>query len=93
MKPISSSSIAKYRGLCPLTFDGVFGLTKAKHLTRLCSNQTVRRQVLYTHFVHIHSMDTIYAKRLVKAILQGQDPKTTKLSSDDEDIFNKHNKL
>ncbi|CAF3996586.1 unnamed protein product [Rotaria magnacalcarata] len=93
IKPISSSSIINYCGLCPLTFDGAFGLTKAKHLIRLCNSQAARRQVLYSHFIHIHSMGAIYAKRLVKAILHGQDPNTTKLFRDDEDIVNKTSKF
>ncbi|CAF0894908.1 unnamed protein product [Rotaria sordida] len=89
IKQIPISTIIHYCGLCPLTFDGAFGLTKTKLLTRLCSNQIVRQRILYPHFIHVHSMGANYAKRLVKAILQGQDPKTTKLFSDDEDIFNK----
>ncbi|CAF1048799.1 unnamed protein product [Rotaria sp. Silwood1] len=93
MKHIPNSTVINYRGLCPLTFDGAFGLTKAKHLIRLCNSQTISQRILYSHFVHIHSIEANYAKRLIKAIQQGQDPKITKLFSDDEDIFNKNDKL
>ncbi|CAF3662063.1 unnamed protein product [Rotaria sordida] len=39
IKQIPISTIIHYCGLCPLTFDGAFGLTKTKLLTRLCSSQ------------------------------------------------------
>ena len=87
MKQITSAMITNFRGLCPLTFDGAFGVTKAKHSLHLCSVETVPKSRLFEHFVNTHSLRVRYAKLLVKAIVQGQDPKMVKVFKDHANII------
>jgi hypothetical protein len=74
-------------GLCPLTFDGAYGLIKAKHSIDLCSNKSVRRMQLYFHFINKHNLKAIYARRLVQAVANDQNPKTTKIFHGNADVI------
>jgi len=81
--------ISGYFGQCPLTFDGAYGLTKAKHSVRFCSNEKTRPIGLYAHFLSKHELKPIYARRLVVAIAKERDPKTTKMFDENEnDVIN-----
>ncbi|CAF1146659.1 unnamed protein product [Adineta steineri] len=90
---VKSKSIYNLRGLCPLTFNGAFGLTKANHSMHFCSNKKTRQLQLYSHFRTIHQLQTIYIRRLVRAISNNEDPKTTKLFDESEDVNNHLRKI
>jgi len=76
---------------CPLTFDGAFGLTKAKHSIQFCPTDNSFRRNLVGHFVQKHHIKTVHARRLYQAIKCGQNSKTTKLFRDNEDVID-HNR-
>ncbi len=84
-KPTRVSSCV---GQCPLTFDGAYGLTEAKHSVRFCSNKKTRPIGLYYHFINKHELKPIYARRLVVAIAKEHDPKTMKMFDENEEIIN-----
>ncbi|CAF1064999.1 unnamed protein product [Adineta steineri] len=85
---VESTPVSVVRGLCPLTFDGAFGLTVANHSMRFCTNKTNRPIGLYGHFIGRHELKPIYARYLLKAISNNEDPKTTKLFSENEHVIN-----
>jgi len=72
---------------CPLTFDGAFGLTKEKHFIEFCLKDNGRKQNMWSHFKQKHKLKLIYIQRLLQAIRNGQDPKTTKLFSENEVVI------
>ncbi|CAF1216204.1 unnamed protein product [Adineta steineri] len=76
------------RGLCPLTFDGAFGLTAANHSIHFCSNKKTRLIGLYEHFINKHRLQPTYIRRLFRAISNNEDPKTTKLFDENEEVVN-----
>ncbi|CAF3966544.1 unnamed protein product [Adineta steineri] len=85
---VQSMSIRGFRGICPLTFDGAFGLTAANHSMDFCSKSKIRPVGLYYHFINKHELKPIYARCLLKAISNNDDPKTTKLFNENEDVTN-----
>lgn len=70
-----------------MTFNGVYGLSRSKHSFDLCSSGKYRPIGLYSHFLYKHRFKPIVARRLVDAIANNRDPKTTKLFDDDEDLI------
>ncbi|CAF1401619.1 unnamed protein product [Adineta steineri] len=63
---------------CPLTFDGAFGLTIAKHSIKLCTaNKTYVN--LLSHFQDKHQMKKCHATRLYKSTKNGDDATKTNL--------------
>ncbi|CAF1146684.1 unnamed protein product [Adineta steineri] len=85
---VKSVSTSGLRGLCPLTFNGAYGLTTANHSIHFCSKKKTRSVGLYYHFLNKHLLQPIYARRLLKAISNNEDPKTTKLFDKNEDVIN-----
>ncbi|CAF3668035.1 unnamed protein product [Adineta steineri] len=85
---VKSVSTSGLRGLCPLTFNGAFGLTTANHSVHFCSKKKTRSVGLYYHFINKHELKPIYARCLLKAISNNEDPKTTKLFDKNEDVIN-----
>jgi len=80
-------SISTYRGRCPLTFDGAFGINKSDHSICFCSKTKVRKFNLYQHLTNKHQLKRIYARRLIKALKDNLDPKTIILFDSNEDII------
>ncbi|CAF3858016.1 unnamed protein product [Rotaria sp. Silwood1] len=78
----------KIFGECPLTFNGAYGLTKANHSIEFCEHGTTRRIELYFHFIRKHRLKKVYAQRLVRAIVDDQDPRKTKLFDRNENVIN-----
>ena len=74
---------------CPLTFDGVYGLSQSKHSIALCSSGKHRKIRLYSHLMRKHKFKSIVARRLIDAIAKNQDPLSTKLFDDYEDIIDR----
>jgi len=72
---------------CPLTFDGAFGLTRAKHSIEFCSKDNRRKMNMWSHFRQKHKLKLVHIHRLLQAMRTGQDPKTTKLFSENEVII------
>ncbi|CAF1065075.1 unnamed protein product [Adineta steineri] len=85
---VKSGLLKGLRGFCPLTFDGAFGLTAANHSVRFCSNKKNRPIGLYEHFITKHRLQPIYIRRLLKAISINEDPRTTKLFDESEEVVN-----
>ncbi|CAF1065017.1 unnamed protein product [Adineta steineri] len=85
---VKSIAMRSVHGSCPLTFDGAYGLTAANHSMHFCSNKPNRSLVLYSHFLGKHELQPIYARRLVNAFSNNEDPKTTKLFSENEHVIN-----
>ncbi|CAF1065037.1 unnamed protein product [Adineta steineri] len=85
---MKSRPLSGLRGLCPLTVNGAFGLTTANHSMRFCSKKKPRSLVLYFHFLGKHRLKPVYARRLLKAISNNEDPKTTKLFNKNEGVIN-----
>ncbi|CAF4080345.1 unnamed protein product [Adineta steineri] len=83
-----SKSIYRLRGLCPLTFNGAFGLTAANHSMHFCLNKKTDLIGLYDHFLSKHQLQSICIRRLLRAISNNEDPKTTKLFNENEDVIN-----
>ncbi|CAF3847814.1 unnamed protein product [Rotaria sordida] len=86
----------EYRNLydrCPLTFDGAYGLTKAKYSIKFCEHGKNRRIGLYHHFMKKHKLKEIYARRLARAVANNQDPMITKLFDENEDVIDHFYKL
>ncbi|CAF1122144.1 unnamed protein product [Rotaria sordida] len=86
----------EYRNLydrCPLTFDGAYGLTKAKYSIKFCEHGKNRRIGLYHHFMKKHKLKEIYARRLARAVADNQDPMITKLFDENEDVIDHFYKL
>jgi hypothetical protein len=71
-----------------VTFDGAFGLTKSRHSIRFCSADNSHRIGLHAHFINKHQLKITHARRLVEAISNQQDSKTTNLFDENEDIIN-----
>ncbi|CAF3902796.1 unnamed protein product [Rotaria sp. Silwood1] len=72
---------------CPLEFDGAYGLTQEKHSIKFCKHRNNRQIKLYQHFINKHKFKKVYAQRLVQAIADDKDPKTTKLFDGSEDVI------
>ena len=75
-----------YRGRCPLTQLGVYGLAE-KHNIRLCpmkKNQQYR--CLAAHFRRYHRLTWTLAYKLINAISDGLDPSTTCLFESEVDL-------
>ncbi|CAF1249615.1 unnamed protein product [Adineta steineri] len=85
---VKSMSTRYPQGFCPLTFDGAYGLTAANHSVRFCSNKKNRPIGLYYHFINKHDLQPIDARRLLEAISNNDDPKTTKIFYENEDVIN-----
>ncbi|CAF4023420.1 unnamed protein product, partial [Rotaria sordida] len=73
---------------CPLTFNGAYGLTEANHSIEFCKHEQTRQFELYNHFIQKHRLKKVYAQRLVRAVVDGQDPKITKLFDENENVIN-----
>ncbi|UJR10590.1 hypothetical protein I4U23_014787 [Adineta vaga] len=84
MQPKRYKTIA---GQCPLTFDGAYGVTGLEHMIRFCQDDKKRQIGLYTHFVQKHKFRPPYALRLVKAVVDGQDPHTRKLFDGNDNLI------
>ena len=74
-------------GYCPLKFNGAYGFSREKHSIDLCPNKKCRPIGLFGHFKHKHKLKLIIVRRLIDAITKNEDPKTTRLFNDDEDII------
>jgi hypothetical protein len=85
--------VRNLKGCCPLTFNGAYGLSQSKHSIRLCSNKNQRSRNLYHHFKNKHQLTLANARRLVQAMMKKQNPRTTKLFDDNEDIINHSYKI
>jgi len=93
-KKKKAKSIRSFLGRCPLTFDGAYGISKDKHSIDFCTNKNqLRKMHLYAHFVTKHRLKSIYAKRLIEAIVNKQDSMTTILFNENEDIINPFYKI
>jgi hypothetical protein len=66
------------RALCPLTFDGAFGLTKDKHAIQVCPVRNRGRRLI-THFKECHKLTHVHALRVCQAVVNELDPRTTNL--------------
>ncbi|CAF1269372.1 unnamed protein product [Rotaria sp. Silwood1] len=73
-------------GQCPLTFDGAYGLTEAKHSIKFCEHTKTRPIRLYNHFIGKHRLKPYYARRLIRAIINNKEPKITKLFDENENV-------
>ena len=73
---------------CPLTFDGAYGLTKANHSIEFCENKEIKRMYLFSHFIWKHRIKIVYARRLMQALADEQDPRITKLFDENENVIN-----
>ncbi|CAF1075713.1 unnamed protein product [Rotaria sordida] len=73
--------------VCPLTFDGAYGLTKANHSIKLCEHRIHHRIGLYAHFICKHQLKEVYARRLIQAVANNQDPTITKLFDENENVI------
>ncbi|CAF3904693.1 unnamed protein product [Rotaria sp. Silwood1] len=78
---------------CPLTFNGAYGLTEANHSIEFCEHGKTRRIELYSHFIHKHQLKKIYVRRLVRAVVDDQDPRITKLFDGSENVINHFYKI
>ncbi|CAF0878930.1 unnamed protein product [Rotaria sp. Silwood1] len=84
--PKRNISASKIRGYCPLTQDGVFGISCHLHGISLCSRKSdgsQRTYRLHEHFRRVHHLTPLASLTLARAIHSGQDPMTTQL-------FNEH---
>lgn len=88
---IDRSNSRTYSGSCPLTFDGVFGLTIAEHQLRLCSSN--KQICLYQHFLGKHAFTHGNAIRLVQAVIRNDDPRKVKVFSSNSILFNPHHRV
>ena len=79
---VTSKSVISFRDVCPLVQYGAFGLKASHDLPRLCS-RTDETRILYGHFTQVHRLKSSVAYRLVKAMCNGEDPKTTKIFPQD----------
>ncbi|CAF2725304.1 unnamed protein product [Rotaria sp. Silwood2] len=73
---------------CPLTFNGAYGLTEANHSIEFCKQGKTRQFELYIHFINKHRLKNVYAQRLVRAVVERQDPRITKLFNKNENVIN-----
>ncbi|CAF2725703.1 unnamed protein product [Rotaria sp. Silwood2] len=81
------TSYRKIFGECPLTFNGAYGLTKANHSIKFCEHRKYNRIELYGHFISKHELKEVYAKRLIRAVADNQDPWITKLFDENENVI------
>ncbi|CAF3738670.1 unnamed protein product [Rotaria sp. Silwood1] len=72
---------------CPLRFDGAFGLTKANHSIEFCQYEEDDQIRLYDHFLRKHKLQEVYVRRLIEAVTNNQDPRTTKLFNEYEIVL------
>ncbi|CAF3982688.1 unnamed protein product [Adineta steineri] len=85
---VKTRFLSDLRGVCPLTFNGAYGLTTANHSMHFCSKKKAHSIGLYGHFLSKHRLKPIYVRRLLKAILSNENPKTTKLFNTNEEVVN-----
>lgn len=74
-----------YRGSCPLTRIGVYGILPI-HNIRMCEGKT---SCLYNHLQSFHHMTARSAYKVCKAILKQRDPIVTVLFTAEEVLYNK----
>jgi hypothetical protein len=92
-------TLRSYTGPCPLTFDGVFGLKQSFHQFQLCpsSKSSNKNICLYQHFHSKHGFTREISIRLVKALINQDDPYKKKLFSSDIDtpirLFDPYHKV
>ncbi|CAF4750405.1 unnamed protein product [Rotaria sp. Silwood1] len=72
---------------CPLTFDGAYGLTQTNHSIKFCEYEKDCRFLLYDHFIRKHKLKEVCAQRLLEAVADNHDPRTTKLFDENESII------
>ncbi|CAF1216274.1 unnamed protein product [Adineta steineri] len=90
---VKSMSINGLRGICPLTFNGAFGLTIANHSMDFCSKKKTRPIGLYGHFINKHELKPIYARCLLKAISNNEDPKTAKIFDENDHVIDRSSNI
>ncbi|CAF4087448.1 unnamed protein product [Rotaria sp. Silwood2] len=78
---------------CPLTFNGAYGLTKANHSIEFCEHGKTRQIELYFHFIRKHRLKKVYAQRLVRAVVDDQDPRITELFDGNENVIDEFHKV
>lgn len=84
-----NDDVSHFRGRCPLTHRGIYGLTH-KHQIRLCSSQkTMPELYLLIHFQRYHHLTRDIAYKLTKAIMNQSDPLTTCIFQPKIDIIDK----
>ncbi|CAF1001829.1 unnamed protein product [Adineta steineri] len=79
-------SVTIYRGLCPLTRVGLFGILPI-HNIRLCEGKS---SCLYNHLQSFHHMTARSAYKVCKAVLKQRDPILTVLFGSEDILYNKH---
>jgi hypothetical protein len=80
-----NSSVTIYRGACPLTQAGVFGILPL-HNIRLCEGKP---SCLYNHLQSFHHMTARSAYKVCKAVLKQRDPVLTNLFGSEDILYNK----
>ena len=80
-----NQSVTVYRGSCPLTRHGIFGILPT-HNIRCCEGKP---SCLYHHFQSYHHMTARSSYKVCKAILKQRDPTLTVLFSSEDVLYNK----
>ena len=75
-----------FRSCCPLIENGAFGIETTIHRVRLCSSKRTFR--LHEHFRRVHHLKSSASLKLVRAIINGDDPKTKCLFDQNDEILN-----
>ncbi|CAM4856787.1 unnamed protein product [Rotaria socialis] len=88
--PKRNMPASKFRGYCPLTQDGAFGISCQLHGIRLCPkiNGNLRTFRLHEHFRRVHHLTPLASLTLARAIRSGLNPMTTQLFDDNHIILN-----
>ncbi|CAF1208686.1 unnamed protein product [Rotaria sp. Silwood1] len=86
-KKLERKSCRKISDECPLTFDGAYGLTQATHSIEFCEHDKTCQIGLYQHFIKKHKLKEVYAQRLMRAVADNKDSKTTKLFDGIENVI------
>lgn len=81
-----NQSVTIYRGTCPLTRVGLFGILPI-HNIRLCEGKP---SCLYNHLQSFHHMTARSAYKVCKAVLKQRDPVVTVLFSSQDVLYNKN---
>lgn len=81
-----SQSVTIYRGLCPLTRSGVFGILPI-HNVRICEGKS---SCLYNHLQSFHHMTAQSAYKVCKAVLRQRDPDATVLFNSKDVLYNRN---
>ena len=74
-----------YRGCCPLTRPGLFGILPV-HNIRVCEGKS---SCLYNHLQSFHHMTARSSYKLCRAVLKKRDPVLTSLFHRDDILYNK----